>query len=49
MNSRSESFNVAARYPEVRRDLPARIAAALKTFPEEIQKANADLMSNQTP
>ncbi len=44
-----ESFNVAARYPEVARDLQSRIAAALKTFPEEIQKANADLMSNQTP
>lgn len=44
-----ESFNVAARYPEVARDLQARIAAALKTFPEEIQKANADLMSSQTP
>jgi len=44
-----ESFNVAGRYPEVVRDLQSRIAAALKTFPEEIQKANADLMSNHAP
>jgi hypothetical protein len=43
----SESFNVAARYPEVMKDLQARIAAALKTFPEEIQKANAELMNSR--
>jgi arylsulfatase A len=39
-----ESFNVAGRYPEVVKDLQGRIAVALKTFPEEIQKANAELI-----
>ena len=27
--------------------LPARVAAALRTFPQEIQEANADLMPAQ--
>jgi len=40
----SESYNVADRYPDIVKALQARIAAALKTFPEEIQQANADLM-----
>ncbi|MGH9800256.1 MAG: sulfatase-like hydrolase/transferase, partial [Blastocatellia bacterium] len=40
----AESYNVAARYPEIVKDLQARIAATLKTFPEEIQQANTDLM-----
>ncbi|MGE0883937.1 MAG: sulfatase [Blastocatellales bacterium] len=42
-----ESYNVAARHPEIVRDLRARIAEALKTFPEEIQKSNADLLTQQ--
>ena len=40
----AESYNVADRHPEVVKELQARIAAALKTFPEEIQQANTDLM-----
>ena len=39
-----ESFNVADRHPDVVRTLRARIAAALRTFPEEIRQANADLL-----
>jgi len=39
-----ESYDVAARNPEVVKELQRRIAEALRTFPEEIQKANADLM-----
>ncbi len=39
-----ENFNVAERHLDVVKDLQTRIAAALKTFPEEIQKANADLI-----
>lgn len=42
-----ESYNVADRHPEIVKELQARITAALKTFPEEIQKANADLLSQQ--
>lgn len=34
-----ESFDVAAKHPEVVRDLEARIAKALPTFPEEVGKA----------
>jgi arylsulfatase A-like enzyme len=41
-----ESFNVAARHPDIVKDLQARIAAALKTFPEEIQQANASLLES---
>ncbi|MDQ3012838.1 MAG: sulfatase-like hydrolase/transferase, partial [Acidobacteriota bacterium] len=40
----SESYNVADRHSDIVKELQARIAAALKTFPEEIQQANADLM-----
>jgi arylsulfatase A-like enzyme len=40
-----ESFNVADRHADVVKDLQSRIVAALKTFPAEIQKANADLMT----
>jgi len=40
-----ENYNVAARHPEIVRELQDRIIAALKTFPEEIQTANADLMA----
>jgi arylsulfatase A-like enzyme len=39
-----ESFNVAARHPDVVKDLQSRIATALGSFPEEIQQANADLI-----
>lgn len=40
-----ESFDVADRHPDVVKDLRTRIAAALKTFPDEIQRANAGLMT----
>ena len=40
-----ESFNVAARYPDVVKQLQARIAGVLKTFPAEIQPAKAELLS----
>jgi len=39
-----ESYDVAARNPEVVNQLRQRIADALRSFPEEIQKANAELM-----
>ena len=39
-----ESYNVAAKYPDVVSDLQRRIAEKLRTFPEEIRKANADLL-----
>jgi hypothetical protein len=39
-----ESYDAAAGHPDVVRDLRQRIAATLKTFPQEIQKANADLL-----
>ncbi len=39
-----ESFNVSDRHPEIVKELQARIATALRTFPEEIQQANAQLM-----
>jgi arylsulfatase A len=41
----AESYDVADRHPEVVKQLQARIAAALKTFPQEIQQANAGLLS----
>ncbi len=40
-----ENFNVAERHPDLVKELQSRIAVALKTFPEEIQRANADLIS----
>jgi arylsulfatase A-like enzyme len=40
----SESYDLASSQPDVVRDIQARIAAALKAFPEEIQRANADLV-----
>lgn len=40
----AESYDVADKYPEVVKDLRARIAAALQTFPEEIRQANAGLL-----
>jgi arylsulfatase A len=39
-----ESYNVAANHPDVVKDLQRRIAEKLGTFPEEIRKANADLL-----
>lgn len=39
-----ESYDLAARHPDVVRDLQQRIAEALRTFPEEIQQANAELL-----
>jgi len=42
-----ESYDLAADHPEVVKDLQARVAAALRTFPEEIQRANAELMGAQ--
>lgn len=39
-----ESYNQAARFPEVVAALKKRIAEKLKTFPDEIQKANAELL-----
>ena len=39
-----ESYNVAANHPDVVKDLQRRIAEGLRTFPEEIQQANAGLL-----
>lgn len=39
-----ESYDLAADHQEIIKNLRMRIAAALKTFPAEIQQANADLM-----
>jgi hypothetical protein len=39
-----ESYNLAANHPDVVRDLTRRIGEQLRTFPEEIRKANADLL-----
>lgn len=43
-----ESFDVAEKYPEIVRDLQARIARALPTFPEEVQKAWRDTEARGT-
>jgi arylsulfatase len=43
-----ESFDVAAKNPEIVRDLEARIAKALVTFPEEVQKAWRDTEARDT-
>jgi len=42
-----ESYDVAADQPIVVRDLRARIIAALRTFPQEIQQANSELLEAQ--
>jgi arylsulfatase A len=42
-----ESYDVAADQPIVVRDLRARIIAALRTFPQEIQQANSQLLEAQ--
>jgi arylsulfatase A-like enzyme len=39
-----ESYNLAANHPDVVKDLKQRLVERLRTFPEEIQKANADLL-----
>jgi hypothetical protein len=39
-----ESYDVAAGHPDVGRVLRQRIAAKLKTSPQEIQTAKADLL-----
>ena len=43
----SESYDVAARYPEVVKELQSRIAQELKSFPEEIQQANLELINSR--
>ena len=43
-----ESYDQAADHQEVVKELKARLAAALKTFPEEIRQANAELMESLT-
>lgn len=40
----NESYDVALDRPEVVRELEAKIAAALRTFPAEIQAANSELL-----
>jgi arylsulfatase A len=42
-----ESYDVAADQPSVVRDLRARIIAALRTFPQETQQANSELLEAQ--
>jgi len=39
-----ESYNLAADHPDLVKELKARIAAALRSFPDEIQRANAELI-----
>ncbi len=43
-----ESFNVAAKFPEVVRDLEARISRALPSFPEEVQKSWRETDARET-
>jgi arylsulfatase A len=43
----SESYDLAADHPEIIKTLRMRIAERLKTFPEEIQQANAELINEQ--
>jgi len=42
-----ESYDVAAQQPMVVTELRARVIAALRTFPQEIQQANAELLATQ--
>ncbi len=42
----AESYDLANKHPDVVRDLEARIAQALSTFPEEIRHANADFLTS---
>gem|GEM_PF-3981573 len=39
-----ESYDLAAQQPKVVADLKTRVLAALRTFPQEIQEANAELL-----
>ena len=39
-----ENYNLAAKYPAVVQELQKRIADKLRFFPDEIQRANADLL-----
>ncbi|MEK6300068.1 MAG: sulfatase [Acidobacteriota bacterium] len=39
-----ESYDLAADHPDLVKELKARIAAALRSFPDEIQRANAGLI-----
>lgn len=43
----AESYDVGAQHAHLVNDLKARIIAALQTFPEEIRKANADLLDSK--
>jgi arylsulfatase A-like enzyme len=43
----AESYDVASHHVELVSELKARITAVLKTFPEEIRKANADLLDSK--
>lgn len=43
----SESYDVAAHQPAVVAELRARIITALRTFPQEIQQANSELLATQ--
>jgi arylsulfatase A len=42
-----ESYDVAPQHVQLVNELKARIIAALRTFPEEIQRANADLLESK--
>jgi arylsulfatase A len=41
----AESYDVAAAHADIVKQLQTRVAAALRTFPQEIQAANADLLT----
>jgi arylsulfatase A len=43
----AESYDVAAQHTQLVSELTARIVAALRTFPEEIRQANADLLDSK--
>jgi len=43
----AESYDVASQHLELVNDLRSRIVTALRTFPEEIRKANADLLDSK--
>jgi arylsulfatase A-like enzyme len=43
----SESYDVASQHIQLVSELKARIIAALRTFPEEIRQANADLIESK--
>ena len=43
----AESYDVAAQQTKVVAGLKSRIIAALRTFPQEIQQANAEMLASQ--